>query len=132
MTIPDYLSDAHDTPEDKKSSHARRYARLYNTPQGQKLWAYLTRAENIVRMETASELNRPAVEALATRLERDFGADLGFPQDFPRAKQMVGHMVRVIMEYERPYKWQRNNIKVNVGTLFSYASRYTLQGEPKS
>ena len=39
-----------------------KFASLYASGLGQRIWAFLTRAENVARLETASELGKPAVE----------------------------------------------------------------------
>jgi hypothetical protein len=75
--------------------------------------------DNVLRMETASELEQPAVAALATRLVEAFGDRI---RD-RRYKQMIGHMARQIMEH-RGFVLDAQNVRVRVGDLFSRASRY--------
>jgi hypothetical protein len=58
------------------------------------LWAFLTRPDNIVRMETATSLDRAAVEALSGPLIAEFGIEI----DQREVKQVIGHMVKQIME----------------------------------
>jgi hypothetical protein len=58
------------------------------------LWAFLMRPENIVRMETAASLERAAVEALSDPLIAEFGIEI----DQREVKQVIGHMVKQIME----------------------------------
>ena len=38
-----------------------RFASLYASALGQRLWDFLTQPENVARLETASELSKPAV-----------------------------------------------------------------------
>ena len=71
-------------------------------------------------METASDLQRPAVEPLSEVLLKRFGAKV---KD-DRTKQMIGHMVRQIME-SLNYEHFSNNIKIRFGSVFSRASRYS-------
>jgi hypothetical protein len=58
------------------------------------LWAFLTRPDNIVRMETATSLDRAVVEALSDPLIAEFGIEI----DQREVKQVIGHMVKQIME----------------------------------
>ena len=71
-----------------------KFASLYASALGQRLWAFLTRPENVARLETASELSKPAVEGIEEQLLAEFREDVLAH----RVKQMVGHMVRQIME----------------------------------
>ncbi len=41
-----------------------KFASLYASELGQRIWAFLTRPENVARLETASELGKPAVEGM--------------------------------------------------------------------
>jgi hypothetical protein len=58
------------------------------------LWAFLTRPDNIVRMETTASLDRAALEPLSDPLIAEFGIEI----DQREVKQVIGHMVRQIME----------------------------------
>src|SRR5262249_12332604 len=58
------------------------------------LWTFLTREDNIVRMETAASLERAAVEALSDPLIAEFGVEISQRE----VKQVIGHMVKQIME----------------------------------
>src|SRR6516225_1739493 len=58
------------------------------------LWAFLTRPDNIVRMETTVSLERAAVEPLSDPLIAEFGIEI----DQREVKQVIGHMVKQIME----------------------------------
>jgi hypothetical protein len=90
------------------------------TRLGPQLWRFLTEPENIIRLETASELGRPAIEGVAVRLEEIFGNQI--KED--RVRQMIGHMVRQIMEHGLGFVLSNQNVKVRVGVLFSRASKY--------
>jgi hypothetical protein len=58
------------------------------------LWAFVTRPHNIIRMETAALLERASVEALSNPLIAEFGIEI----DQGEIKQVIGHMVKQIME----------------------------------
>jgi hypothetical protein len=93
-----------------------KFASLYASELGQRIWAFLTRPENVARLETASELGKPAVEGIEEQLLAEFREVLA-----DRVKQMVGHMVRQIWSSEigcstRPMKVQ--------SVPFSKAARY--------
>src|SRR5262245_30342007 len=97
------------------------FSALSQTPLGQDLWKFINQSETLVRMETATELGRPAVEGIEEQLLGHFGADI--LED--RTKQMVGHMVRQVME-RRGYVIAAQNVKVTSGAPFSRATRYKL------
>jgi hypothetical protein len=61
---------------------------------GKALWDFLVRAESIAQMEAATSMERAAVEALSEPLIAEFGIEI----DQREAKQVVGHMVKQIME----------------------------------
>jgi len=92
---------------------------LADTATGRRLWRFLTSPETIVRMETASELGRPAIEPLALRLIESFGQDI----KGTRWKQVVGHMVRQIMEH-RGFHLDAQGVRIRGGALFMSGSRY--------
>ncbi len=92
---------------------------LADTKTGRALWRFLNEPNNVLRMETASELERPALEALATRMAASFGPEIRAD----RYKQMIGHMTRQVMEHQG-FNLDAQGIKVRYGDLFSKASRY--------
>jgi hypothetical protein len=97
-----------------------KFSDLASLSIGKKLWDFLTQQENIIRMETAVDLGKPAVEAVAGKLIERFGDDVRVD----RVKQMIGHMVRQIME-NRGYQLDSQNVKVlQDRRLFSKASKY--------
>jgi hypothetical protein len=93
----------------------------YRTPLGQELWSWLLNPSSLYRMETASFLERPAVEALAPLLIEKFGDAI--KQD--RVKQMTGSMIRQIME-SRGYQLDRQHVPIppKRRLVFSSGSRY--------
>jgi len=102
-----------------------KFGSTYEQEGGKEIWDFLNEEANVIRMETASYLSRPAVEPLSSFLLAKFGKEI--KRD--RIKQMMGHMVRQIME-RRDYHFQQSNVKISrVGNIFSRASRYAkLEG----
>ena len=96
----------------------QKFASLYASDIGQSIWTFLTRSENVVRLETASELGKPAVEGIAEQLLHEFGKDVLAD----RVKQMVGHMVRQILE-QRNWVLDKSDVKVQ-SVPFTKATRY--------
>lgn len=101
---------------------SKNFSDLAETKLGERLWTYLTQADTRLMMKTASKLRRPAVEAIAEDLLKEFGDDIRVD----RTKQMIGHMVRQIMESEG-YFLNASNVSVRVGKLFNKASRYAAR-----
>ncbi|ABA04068.1 hypothetical protein Nwi_0803 [Nitrobacter winogradskyi Nb-255] len=95
---------------------------LFETELGTGVWKFLIRPDNVIRMETASFLERAAVEPLAPGLVAEFGPDIA--QD--RIKQMIGHMVRQIMEAVG-YEIDRPGLRITRESLFSSGARYQPQ-----
>lgn len=99
---------------------AARFAGTYKAQNGRAIWTFLNEPENIIRMETATYLSRPAVEPLSPYLLDRFGDAVR--QD--RLKQMIGHMVRQLLE-NRGYRVDRNNVRITRdGNMFASATRY--------
>tara|TARA_B100000674_G_scaffold491833_1_gene510616 strand:+ start:780 stop:1151 length:372 start_codon:yes stop_codon:yes gene_type:complete len=92
-------------------------------PQAHSVWEFLNERDNVLRMQTASELGRPAVEALAARLKKQFSPWI----ETPRIKRMVGHMTLQVME-ANGFKFHKKGARVRVGGLFQRASLYVLEG----
>ena len=92
---------------------------------GLELWTWMWREDNVIRMETASELKRVAVEPLQQGLLQHFE-----PQIIRRhrIKQLIGRMARQIME-SRNYKWIGKDYKVTTGDLFITGSKYRRQDQ---
>ena len=95
------------------------FARTYTTETGQRIWAFLNESDTILRMETATALGRPAVEGMEEPLLAEFGKEV--LED--RTKQMIGRMVRQIME-RIGYVIDQQNVKITSGAPFSRATRY--------
>jgi hypothetical protein len=99
------------------------YTDIWDRPESHEVWAKLNDDTWKTKMKTASALGRPALEAVAEDLLATFRDQ--FDDDYPykdRFKQMVGFMVRQVMEAEG-FEWVRDNIPLP-GVPFSRASRY--------
>lgn len=83
---------------------------------------FLSQPENVLRMETASELNHPALEAVASRLSHEFGEAV----QADRVKQFIGHFTRQLMEHQG-FSLANQNAKVRSGGLFGKASKGQTQ-----
>lgn len=100
--------------------NADRFSSTFEKEAGAVIWEFLTGRENIIRMETATYLSRPAIEPMSPLLVQRFGHKVSSD----RIKQMMGHMVRQIME-QRGYRLQQGNVKITSDeNIFSRASRY--------
>ncbi|WP_157692231.1 hypothetical protein [Burkholderia pseudomallei] len=95
------------------------YEALAATELGKRIWIFLNESENRLRMRTASDLGRPALEALEEPLLERFRQDV-LPD---RVKQMIGHMARQVMEAEG-YVIDAQHVKLTGGAPFSRATRY--------
>lgn len=95
-----------------------KFATLYASELGQRIWAFLTQTESVARLETASELGKPAVEGIEEQLLAEFREDVLAD----RVKQMIGHMVRQILE-QRDWVLDQTDVKVR-SVPFSKAARY--------
>lgn len=99
-----------------------RFGSTYESAGGAEIWEFLNRSDNVVRMETATYLSRPAVEPLSPVLVQDLGERV--TED--RMKQMIGHMVRQVME-KRGYRIDRSNVRTSTkDNIFTSATRYVL------
>ena len=95
-----------------------KFASLYESELGQRIWAFLIKPENVARLETASQLSKPAVEGIEEHLLEAFREEVLAD----RVKQMVGHMVRQILE-QRDWVLDQTDVKVQ-SVPFSKAARY--------
>lgn len=95
-----------------------KFAALHASDLGQRIWAFLTRPDVVARLETASELSKPAVEGIEEQLLQEFREQILAD----RVKQMVGHMVRQILE-QRDWVLDQTDVKVQ-SVPFSKAARY--------
>jgi hypothetical protein len=109
------------------SFDAGTFRELANSPIGQGLWAFLNEPDNIIRMETATYLERPAVEPLSPGLLRQFGDEVRGD----RVKQMIGRMVRQVLE-ARGHRIDRQNVRIPApANIFASGTRYTADWDRK-
>src|ERR1017187_9296489 len=81
---------------------------------------YIESDDAFIRMETASELVKPAAEALSAQLARRFG-DIVREN---RVKQFIGWYIRKVME-GRGFSLDQQNCKVcSPNNIFTRAARY--------
>jgi hypothetical protein len=105
--------------------HPANFSAFYtNQATGNALWEFLKRPENVVRMHAASDLERAAVEPLSAGLVAEFGPEIAEDQ----IKQMIGHMVRQIME-ATGYEHERPGLRIARHGLFTSGARYRPVGE---
>lgn len=97
----------------------QQFADLYEQEIGTRLWQFLNARDNVVRMETATFLARPAVEPLSPFLLSEFGEKVREH----RVKQMIGHMVRQVMA-ARGYEIDRGGMRIARINLFTSGTRY--------
>ncbi len=95
------------------------YSDLADTPDGRRLWEFLQGSDIWIRLETATYLGRPALEAIQPQLLHEFPDVIR--ED--RWKQMVGRMVRQVMEF-RGYQLDQTGVRLKRNELFLSASRY--------
>jgi hypothetical protein len=105
---------------------AQNFRDVFETDLGQAIWAFMKRPDNLVRMETATYLDRAAVEPLAPGLLRMFGPEIA--ED--RLKQMIGHMARQIME-EMGFELDRSGLRITRESMFTTATRYKEPSSPR-
>lgn len=123
------------------------FADLKKTPEGEKLfndlYEFFSEEASLIRLKTASYLQRPALEALQPALEERFGEELKRLREpknhgeLRRLKQAMGRMVRLIMvgpdAGKGEYIVEKTGVRIRVGEIFTTAARYKLnknkQGE---
>lgn len=97
----------------------QNFRSLYESDLGQELWRVLTRPDNVIRMQTATDLEQAAVEPLGPELLECFSAWV----NDERVKQMIGHMCRQIMN-RLGYEIDRPGLRIMRESLFTTAARY--------
>lgn len=97
-----------------------KFAYTYFVNDGHQFWTWLHQDHVLLIMETASYLRRPAIEAISPLLEDAFPEFL----KSVKVRQMIGHMVRQILE-ARGYHLDRANVRIKrSGNAFRYGSAY--------
>lgn len=99
---------------------AGRFSDIAATKLGQEIWAFLNEKESLVKLETATKLRHPAVEAIGSDLVSSFGNEI----HDDRYKQATGAMVRQIME-SLGYHIDQQNVVIRNNALFTRGTRYT-------
>ena len=99
--------------------HPGVFATLSETETGKQLWEFLNSPEAISGLEMATTLGHPAVEGIEEQLLEKFGKKVMKK----RIRQMIGHMVRQVLEH-RGYIIAQQNVKITNGAPFSRATRY--------
>jgi hypothetical protein len=88
------------------------------------LWDFMRRRETVIRMETATFLDRAAVEPLGPHLLEEFGEAVN--ED--RTRQMIGHMARQVMAAVG-YELDRASLRLTRVNMFTTAAGYRREGE---
>jgi hypothetical protein len=109
-----------------KTFDAGRFSDVHESKIGREILGFLNDHDNLIRMETASELGRPAVEPLGDRMIERFGE----PIKADRVKQFIGFATRQVME-ARGFQLDGQGVKIRFGKLFTVASRYRREGTGK-
>ncbi|MGR9185837.1 hypothetical protein ACU8L2_23720 [Rhizobium leguminosarum] len=104
----------------------QHFRELHESELGQAIHAFMTHPVNVVRMQTATELERVAVEPLGKYLVTEFGEDVGDD----RVKQHIGHLARQIMEYIG-YQHDRKALQITRPGLFASGSTYRDGAKPE-
>ena len=97
---------------------AGTFRSLADTDLGRDLWQFLNEDLTVARLETATDLAKPAVFGIEEQLLHRF--DNVVADD--RVKRMIGHMVRQIME-SKGYRIERRDVTIG-SALFSKGTRY--------
>jgi hypothetical protein len=129
--IPFVFGDQHPIPLHILSPRLRN---LLDRDQyeSRRLWSFLSSRENIIRMITATEMEKPAAEAMSYRLVAYYPVLPEAGEDYIQFKQVTGYMIKIIMELHG-YIVEQKRVKIsshpNPDTLealkyFTTASRY--------
>ncbi|MFM2331246.1 MAG: hypothetical protein RIQ74_66 [Pseudomonadota bacterium] len=118
--------------------NSKNFVELYQTTQGQQLWQFLNTEKAIIQMKTASDLNKPALLGIEKDLLRsglmqtkEQIESLGIDgKIYDRTKQMLGAMVRQVMESEG-YKLHSKNMRVVTSSKIFYAATLYREIEDK-
>ena len=97
---------------------SEQFSAIANTQLGQQLWDFLSSDQITRDMELASDLGHPAVAAIEESLLSEFDAQI--LDD--RIKQMIGHMIRQIME-RGGFVIDQSNVTIS-SVPFSKGTRY--------
>jgi hypothetical protein len=112
----------------------KTFSDIYQSPKGQKIWHFLNEPISIARMQAVSDVSKPALLAIENLLikkglisERDAVSEEDKAQ-FDRLKQMLGAMVRQVLE-GNGYQLHASNVKVPNSKVFYSASSYRCKSD---
>ena len=114
----------------------KTFGSIYETEQGQKIWKFLNKPTSVDRMKAVSDVGKPALLGVEDSLIDSFQVQEKASvtekdkAQFYRLKQMLGAMVRQVME-AHGYKLKASNVKVPNSKVFFSASRYTKATQPQ-
>ena len=100
------------------------YERVFDTPLGQNLWDFLNQPSTIAGMQDASDRRRPAVEFLEQDLPPHLRQEVARDSDADLIKQMIGNMVRQVLEGNGYRHHSHRHLVRPEGGLFRSGSRY--------
>ena len=129
--MPFVFDEAHPIPLHLLSPRLRNLLES-DTFDSNRLWSFLSSRENIIRMITATELEKPAAEAMSYRLEAFYPEKPEDGEGFIQFKQVIGYMIKTIMELHG-YIVEQKRVKISshpnpdtqeVLKYFTTASRY--------
>ena len=115
------------------SFQSKTFKELFETPYGQELWAFLNTESSIIRLQTASDLRKPALLGVEKQLltaglmDSSTSVSLEDKALYDRTKQMLGAMVRQILE-NNGYEFESDNIRTPTSKIFKTASLYRETG----
>ena len=95
------------------------FSDVADTKLGKELWEFLNSHDAVLIMKTATYLSKPALEPLQPSLLEQFAEEV----KSDRIKQMLGKMVRQIMEAQG-YALDQVGVRLKQHPLFLSAARY--------
>jgi len=105
-----------------------------------KIWDVISSRESIIKMITATELDRPAAECLSSIFSILYPTKKVPEEKDTKRKQMIGYMIKVVMEmfgyevYQKRMQISASNRYKNETrskNYFATASRYKKIGQPE-
>lgn len=101
------------------------FAKQAETEFGKKLLDFLKENDTYIRLETATRLNRPAVEGIAEELNIRFYEELNSlnTDDLNRTKQMIGYLTKQVMDV-KGYDLDKEDVKMINTVMFKTGASY--------
>lgn len=102
------------------------FAKQAETVFGKKLMDFLKEEKDtFIRLETATRLNRPAVEGIAEELQIRFSKEFNSLNidDLNRTKQMIGYLTKQVMD-EKGYDLDKEDVKMINTDMFKTGASY--------